>query len=218
MFGKKMEIKTCPQALKVLWERGFFSEERTLEKIREELKKIGYNPSDQNLCMRLKAEYLTRKGHRRNFSYIQKNPPESISLNEDVFPENLIRDLGDDFKTEIDDLKLNYGKSGNCTAFLLRKILEKLIYLAFAKHDFSDKLKDERDGLVGLDKMLGLAQNNKASGTPFLTQKTAKKIVGIKFLGDTSAHNPLVNVDMETILPQMPFIIIAFKELSKKLK
>jgi len=55
-------------------------------------------------------------------------------------------------------------------------------------------------------------------GCLFLSPKTAEKIEGIKFLGDTSAHNPLVNVDMETILPQMPFIITAYKELAKHLR
>jgi len=47
--------------------------------------------------------------------------------------------------------------------------------------------------------------------------KTAKEINGIKFLGDASAHNPLINVEMKTIIPQMPFIITAYEELSKKL-
>ncbi len=47
--------------------------------------------------------------------------------------------------------------------------------------------------------------------------KTAKEIQGIKFLGDTSAHNPLTEVDMKTIIPQMPYIITAYKELAKKL-
>ena len=47
--------------------------------------------------------------------------------------------------------------------------------------------------------------------------KTVSKLQGIKFLGDTSAHNPLTNVKMETILPQMPFIITAYEELSNYL-
>jgi len=37
---------------------------------------------------------------------------------------------------------------------------------------------------------------------------------GIKFLGDTAAHNPMVNVDVADILPQMPFIVTAYKELA----
>jgi hypothetical protein len=47
--------------------------------------------------------------------------------------------------------------------------------------------------------------------------KTKREIEGIKFLGDTSAHNSLTNVEMRTIVPQMPFIITAYDELTKKL-
>ena len=48
--------------------------------------------------------------------------------------------------------------------------------------------------------------------------KTAKLIEGIKFLGDSAAHNPLTNVEMDTIIPQMPYIITAYEEISTKLK
>jgi hypothetical protein len=136
---------------------------------------------------------------------------------EKIFPEQLIKDLGKDFTTEISDLKLNYGVSGTCTAFLLRKILEKLIFIAFFKNNLTNKLKDENGNFVGLKTMINLATTNSVQGKPFLMPKTANEIEGIKFLGDASAHNPLTNVDMETIIPQMPFIITAYEELSKKL-
>jgi len=47
--------------------------------------------------------------------------------------------------------------------------------------------------------------------------RTGREIKRIKFLGDTAAHNPLTNVEMNTIIPQMPFIITAFEELAKRL-
>jgi hypothetical protein len=50
-----------------------------------------------------------------------------------------------------------------------------------------------------------------------LIPKTANEIKGLKFLGDTAAHNPLVSVDMKTIVPQMPYIITAFEELARHL-
>ncbi len=133
------------------------------------------------------------------------------------FATDIIKFFGKDFETEIADLELNYGNSGTCTAFLLRKILEKLIFLAFAKNGLSDKLKDKDGCFIRLKTMLNLATECKVHGKPFLMPKTAKAIEGIKFLGDTSAHNPITNVKMETIVPQMPFIITAYEELSKKL-
>lgn len=218
MFGEKMEIKNAPQALKFLWEKKFFDGERKFDEIKREIGELGCNPSDGTLHMALKrSKFLTRRVSKGNYSYIQKYASKGIVLDEQVFPEKLIKTLKKEFKTEIADLNLNYGRSGTCTAFLLRKMLEKLIFLAFAKHGISDKLRDKNGDFVGLKTMLNLATVNKGDGELFLMPKTAKEIGGIKFLGDTSAHNPLTNVEMKTIIPQMPFIITAFEELSKKL-
>jgi hypothetical protein len=140
-------------------------------------------------------------------------------IQHDLFSDGLLKKLGSNFEVEFRDLQHNFGESGTCTAFLLRKILEKLIYLAFAKQGLVKKLADKNDPhrLVGLDAMINLAVSEKPSGVPFLTSKTAKEIQGLKFLGDSAAHNPLANVDMKTILPQMPYIITAFEELAKKM-
>jgi hypothetical protein len=137
----------------------------------------------------------------------------------ELFSDVLLKKLGSNFEIEFRDLQHNFGESGTCTAFLLRKILEKLIHLAFAKQGLVKKLADKTDPhrLVGLDAMINLAVSEKPGGVPFLTSKTAKEIQGLKFLGDSAAHNPIANVDMKTILPQMPFIITAFEELSKKM-
>jgi hypothetical protein len=219
MFGEKMQIKKAPQALKYLWDRKFFDDkERKFIEIKKEIGKLHCNPSDATLHMALRAaRYLTRRGQRGDYSYIQKYASKGMTLDEDLFPERLVQSLGKDFVTEISDLNLNFGKSGTCTAFLLRKTLEKLIFLAFAKNNLANQLRNAQGDFVGLKAMLNLATTNKIQGKPFLMPKTAKEIEGIKFLGDTSAHNPLTNVEMKTIIPQMPFIITAYEELSKRL-
>jgi len=137
----------------------------------------------------------------------------------ELFSDGLLKKLGPNFEIEFRDLQHNFGESGTCTAFLLRKILEKMIHLAFAKQGPVKKLADKTDPhrLVGLDAMINLAVSEKPGGVPFLTSKTAKEIQGLKYLGDSAAHNPLANVDMKTILPQMPYIITAFEELAKKM-
>jgi hypothetical protein len=137
----------------------------------------------------------------------------------ELFSDGLLKKLGSNFEVEFRDLLHNFGESGTCTAFLLRKILEKLLYLSFAKQGLASKLADKTDPhrLVGLDAMINLAVSEKTGGVPFMTSKTAKEIQGLKFLGDSAAHNPLANVDMKTILPQMPYIITAFEELAKKM-
>lgn len=221
MSGNDRKNQSVPELLIDFWGRGFFSSERNLQSIQRACAKLGFNPSDKNLRMALaRSKFLTQRGKRGSVSYVQKYAPRHLVLNRDIFPDDLIIALGKDFDTELDDLRWNYGKSGNCTAFVLRKILEKLIFLAFAKNGLEDKLQDNtRPGnLVGLNAMLELAKSNKVNGKPFLTSRTADEVHGIKFLGDTSAHNPLVNVPMKTIDRAMPFIVIAYSELATKLK
>jgi len=215
-----MEITKAPQALKYIWEKKFFDkQQRNFQEIKKGIGNFGCNPSDETLHMALKnAKFLTRKGAKGAYTYIQKYASKGISLNDDIFPDKLVRDLGKEFETEIKDLNLNYGRSGSCTAFLLRKVLEKLVFLTFAQNGILDQLKNKNGDFVGLKTMLDLCTANKVGGKPYLMSKTAKEIAGIKFLGDTSAHNPLINVDMKTIVPQMPFIITAYEELSTKLR
>lgn len=154
----------------------------------------------------------------KTFQMINKDR-KIMAIEEELFSDNLLKKLKNDFSTEINDLRHNFGSSGNCTAFLLRKILEKLIYITFSKNGIETKLEDKTKpgGLVGLETMINLCASEKIKGVPFLMSKTAKEIKGIKFLGDVSAHNPLTNVDMKTIIPQMPYIITAYEELTQKL-
>lgn len=137
----------------------------------------------------------------------------------EMFSDRLLKQMQKDFAKEIDELRSNFGNNGNCTAFLLRKILEKLIIIVFGKNAREKQLEDRSrpGGWVGLKEMVEIAAREKLSGVPFLIPKTANEIKGLKFLGDTAAHNPLVGVDMRTIIPQMPFIITAFEELASRL-
>jgi hypothetical protein len=134
-------------------------------------------------------------------------------------PDRLLLKMKNNFDIEIRDLDHSYGCSGTCTAFLLRKMLEKLIFKVFAKHGKLSKIENakNKNEKIGLEKMIDIAAAEKNKGVSFLNQRTAKEIKGIKFLGDTAAHNYVTNVDMKTIIPQMPFIITAFEELAENI-
>lgn len=216
--GKAIPSHTLPDALCGLWEIGFFVSEKNLNQVVEELSASGCNPAPNSLRMALvRAKFLTKRGPKGDRRFIQKTAASRVALSKELFPEDLIGALSCDFAQELSDLRLNYGRSGTCTAFLLRKILEKLIFKTFAKKGMGSKLKDDRGEFFGLSPMLKLAAGSTVDGVPFLMPKTAKEIEGIKFLGDTAAHNPIVNVDMKTIEPVMPFIVTAYLELAKKL-
>jgi hypothetical protein len=122
-----------------------------------------------------------------------------------------------EFKTEFQDLQYVFGNSGTCTAFLLRKILEKAVFLALLRNGVDERdLKEPRSGkYFGLEALLNIAAVTKVRGIPILLPRTIKMIQGIKFLGDVAAHNYLVNVDIGDITPQLPFITTALKELAR---
>lgn len=140
-------------------------------------------------------------------------------VREELFSEKLLHGLRKNFSQDLDELQNNFGANGNATAFLLRKILEKLIIIVFTRNKKGHLLEDKSrpGGWVGLGKMIEVSTKEKLHGIPFLTSKTSAEIKGIKFLGDTAAHNPLVDIDMRTIIPQMPFVITAYEELAKRL-
>ena len=223
-------VKTSKKAInahaytELLWKEGFFKNKQALRDVSEHItKRWGHNfsPADVSKALK-KASFLRRTGRRGNFQHIQRINPTNkkvANIEEKLFSRELLEKLGKDFETELNDLRLNFGNSGICTSFLLRKILEKLIYITFARNKIEAKLEDKNQpgGLKGLRSMINIAISEKINGFPFITPKTGREINGIKFLGDSSAHNPLVNVDMETIIPQMPFIITAYKELARHL-
>lgn len=216
----KNHADKAPVALRTLWERGYFKGWIRQDAVAEELGRQGKNFPPNTLRVALsRAPFLMKQIKSGHSEFIQKKPAISREVDEmesALFDSALVGKFGKDFKQDISDLHLNFGKSGNCTAFLLRKILEKLIYITFAKASLLHKIEDKSSPgrIVGLDAMIKAAvQEKRIDGKPFLTANTARNIEGLKFLGDASAHNPLTEVDMKTILPQMPFIITAYKEL-----
>jgi hypothetical protein len=161
-----------------------------------------------------RVDFITKRGKQGHRLYIQKHAAHTVATTSTALPDDLTNKLRTTFNTEIADLNHNFGVSGTCSAFLLRKILEKLIYLAFMKNGQGGKLQDPAGKLVGLQTMLTLAVTIKVRGKPFMTQKTADAIRPVKFLGDTAAHNPLANVSMKTVEREMAYIITAYSELA----
>ena len=67
--------RTAPEALKILWSGKIFLKKKNFNEIKMELEKRGYNFTDYNLGMALKnVKFLTKKGNRGEFTYVQKHP------------------------------------------------------------------------------------------------------------------------------------------------
>jgi hypothetical protein len=66
---------TAPDALRMLWQEKVFVKTQDARAIEAQLAKRGYNFTDKNLMMALKgAKFLTRKGEKGSYSYVQKHP------------------------------------------------------------------------------------------------------------------------------------------------
>ena len=210
-----MKNQTVPAILELIWHQGYFRVERSFAEIAKKLSSIGSNPSKQSLNYAIsRAKYLTKRGKEGKRRYIQKHGSTKLTSTQDVLPSELTKKFSKDFKVELADLKHNFGISGTCSAFLIRKILEKLLFLAFSKNGQGSHLIDGSGKHIGLQAKISLSTIVKVSGKPFLTRQTADRIEPIKFLGDTAAHNPLANVSMLTIEKEMAYIITAYSELS----
>ncbi len=76
MAGSRTRVtKTATEALKILWEEGFFRGWKKKAPIDQNLAKRGNHFSDAELGMALKrAKHLTRRGKQGRYEYIQKYP------------------------------------------------------------------------------------------------------------------------------------------------
>lgn len=76
MANRKIRVAiTATEALKILWEEGFFRGWKKKVAIEQSLGKRGNHFSDAELGMALKrAKHLTRRGKRGSYEYIQKHP------------------------------------------------------------------------------------------------------------------------------------------------
>lgn len=75
MVRNQLIATTATEGLKVLWKEKFFEKARKVQEIVENFARRHHHFSDAELMMALKrAKYLTRKGKRGSYEYIQKHP------------------------------------------------------------------------------------------------------------------------------------------------
>ncbi len=81
-FNKESTRKgvTCKDLLTQLWKEGWFSQERSLFEVDEELQRRGYHYDRSAIAHSLtdmvREGVLTRTGSPRNYKYSQKYPPQ----------------------------------------------------------------------------------------------------------------------------------------------
>jgi hypothetical protein len=74
---------TCRGLLETLWLEGYFSSERSLGDVHEELSRRGYNYDrtavSHSLTDMVRENIMTRNGTMRNYRYIQKRPADGTA-------------------------------------------------------------------------------------------------------------------------------------------
>ncbi len=77
---RKDQHVICRDLLLVLWQEGWFSSERNLTEVYEELARRGYHYDKTSISHSLadlvRENILTRIGTMRNYRYVQKRPPK----------------------------------------------------------------------------------------------------------------------------------------------
>ena len=75
MKTKPKIATTATGALRILWEEGFFRSWKKISEIDQVLGKRDHHFPSRDLGMALqRAKYLTRRGKRGGYEYIQKHP------------------------------------------------------------------------------------------------------------------------------------------------
>lgn len=74
---------TCKGLIEMFWTEGWFTSERNLADVHEELSRRGYNYDrtavSHSLTDMVREGILTRTGSMRAYRYIQKKPPDTVS-------------------------------------------------------------------------------------------------------------------------------------------
>ena len=222
-------MTTDIELIKMLYNEGYFSNWKTQKEVRGYLEKKRFNFSKQLILLSLKNAvkkgFLTKRIENKHILFSQREPPEikikkkEIEKLNEVLSKITTKKLGERFQQDIRELNIAFTYDcGNSAAFLLRKILEKSIFFVFAANNKTDLIKYKKSNqLIGLESMINLSSKEKIKGLPILLPKTAKELLGIKFLGDSAAHDYLADIEVSEINLQLPFWTMAIKQLTDKI-
>jgi len=197
------------------WESGYFEQYRKLKDIVLKTWK-DYKIDAGNITMTLKSKSYLKK-FPQGWKQIRPSKKKIIIQTDELEEISFI--LGSSFEKELFELKIAFIHQPDCTAFLLRKILEKLLFIILSKSNKKQRIAEskKKDKLPNLTELLNLAKSAEIENVHILSPKNIVKLHGSKFLGDVSAHDYLTNVSFEDIKQEISIWRISIKELAKNL-
>lgn len=222
-------MSSAIELIKMFYTEGFFSEWQSISDVKNEFEKRGFNFSIQLINMSLnnavRKNILSKKKISGSNKYSQRQPPEikikekeTTELNK-VFSDITKKKLGERFQQDIRELNVSFTNDcGNSAAFILRKILEKTIFFVLSTNGKASLMKDLQGKSLGLNSLINLCASEDIKGVSIILPKTAQELLGMKFLGDSAAHDYLANVELTDINHQLPYWTMAIKQLVSHLK
>ncbi len=202
-----------------LWKVGWFREFRKPKEIEDKIEE-DFGIYVGNIIPTLKLKRFKKKIKKFPRGWKQIRPPKEKGIKKNSNLEEIKAILGDAFKKEMGELEIVSSSCPNCTAFLMRKILEKLLYITISKSNNKNKIKrviESKGKLPNLTELLKLAKSSEIDDKHILVPKNIDKLEGSKFLGDTAAHDYLTNVSFEDINNEISFWRISIKQLGESL-
>ena len=222
-------MSSAIELIKMFYTEGFFSEWQNISDVKNEFEKRGFNFSIQlinnSLNNAVRKNILSKKKISGSNKYSQRQPPEikikekeTTELNK-VFSDITKKKLGERFQQDIRELNVAFTNDcGNSAAFILRKILEKAIFFILSTNGKANLMKDARGKILGLNSLINLCASENIKGVSIILPKTAQELLGMKFLGDSAAHDYLANVELTDINHQLAYWTMAIKQLVSHLK
>jgi len=213
-------MKNQNEAVEYLWQIRWFNKFRKPKEIKEKIEN-DFEIYVENIIPTLKLKKFNKKIKcfpKKGWKQIRG--PTERGIRKDSNFEEIKKCLGEAFKREMDELVLVSNNCPNSTVFLMRKILEKLLYITISKSNKKEriiKLKREQNRLPTLSELINLAKSAEINDKHLIAPKNIDKIEGSKFLGDTSAHDYLTSVSFEDIKNEISFWRISIKQLCSHL-
>lgn len=208
-------MKNQNEAVDYFWQTGWFEKFRKPKEIRDKIEK-DWGIYVENIIPTLKLAKFKKKIKKFPKGWKQIRTPKEKGIKKESNFKEIKECLGDSFKKEMNEFEVVSNMCPNCTAFLMRKILDKLLFIVLSKSDKHEKIKEFKENyqLPQLSELINMVSSAEIDHKHVISPKTLQRIKGAKFLGDNAAHNYLASVSFEDITFEISYWRTAIKELS----
>lgn len=140
----------------------------------------------------------------------------SIDQSGTVIPTQIFESLSPNIQSICKQINASYEKHlFDCTAVMMRRLLEGLLVLAYQKNEIVDEITEKKGWHSSLDKIIKNASQNT---TLSLSANTRKDMALFKDLGNYSAHKIWYNSTKQDIEPHILKYRAIIEELMYKAK